>query len=72
MEACCTVYSQHVYVLGGYNGRYMKECERYVCAESRWKGLPALPEGGMEISAVELDNSLYALGGYGSELSSSQ
>jgi hypothetical protein len=53
-----TVYhSQYVYVLG------LSECERYVCAESRWEVLAALPEAGWGMSAVELHNSLYALGG---------
>jgi hypothetical protein len=37
------------------------ECERYSCAESRWEVLPALPVAGM--SAVEVENSVYALGG---------
>jgi hypothetical protein len=53
-------HSQYVYVLGGYE---VSECERYVCAESRWKVLAALPVGGKGMSAVELHNSLYALGG---------
>jgi lambda repressor-like predicted transcriptional regulator len=57
-------HSQYVYVLGGSNGRYLSECERYVCAESRWEVLAALPVAGAGMSAVKLDNSLYALGGY--------
>jgi hypothetical protein len=37
-------HSQFLYVLGGVIfGRYLSECERYVCAESRWEVLPALP-----------------------------
>jgi hypothetical protein len=61
-----TVYhSQYVYLLGGLNNsRYLSECERYVCAESRWEVLPALPVAGWGMSAVELHNSLYALGGW--------
>jgi hypothetical protein len=55
-------HSQYVYVLGGWN---LSECERYVCAESRWEELAALPVGGLGMSAVELDNSIYALGGRG-------
>jgi hypothetical protein len=39
------------------------ECERYVCAESRWKMLDALPVACRSLSAVVLDDSLYALGG---------
>jgi hypothetical protein len=57
-------HSQYVYVLGGYGFWYLNECERYVCAESRWEVLPDLPVAGACMSAVELDNSLYALGGY--------
>jgi hypothetical protein len=54
-----TVYhSQYVYVLG-----YSK-CERYSCAKTRWKVLPALPVAGESMSGVEVENSVYALGGY--------
>jgi hypothetical protein len=54
-------HSQYVYVLG------MSECERYVCAESRWEALAALPVAGLGMSAVELHNFLYALGGIGAD-----
>jgi hypothetical protein len=58
-------HSQYLYVLGGYiNGRYLSECERYSCAESRWEVLPTLPVACYDMSAVVLDDSLYALGGY--------
>jgi hypothetical protein len=50
-------HSQYVYVLG------YSECERYSCAESQWEVLPALPVAGDAMSAVEVENSLYALGG---------
>jgi hypothetical protein len=61
-------HSQYVYVLGGYDDRDLSECERYVCAESRWEVLAVLPVAGDGMSAVELHNSLYALGGhYGCE-----
>jgi hypothetical protein len=57
-------HSQYLYVLGGNDGRmYLRECERYVCAESRWEELPSVPVACKDMSAVELDNSLYALGG---------
>jgi hypothetical protein len=52
-------HSQYVYVLG------YTECERYSSAESRWEVLPAPPVAGAGMSAVELHNSLYALGGSG-------
>jgi hypothetical protein len=58
-------HSQYVYVLGGessYKG--LSECERYVCAESRWEVLAAMPVACWSMSAIELHNSLYALGGY--------
>jgi hypothetical protein len=65
-HAHCAVYhSQYVYVLGGYNHRwYLRNCERYSCAESRWEVLPSLPVAGASMSAVEVENSVYALGGY--------
>jgi hypothetical protein len=56
-------HSQYLYVLGGYNNRYLSECERYSCAESQWQVLPALPVAVGCMSAVEVENSLYALGG---------
>jgi hypothetical protein len=56
-EHAAVYHSQHLYVLG------YEECERYVCAESRWEVMPALPKAGFSMSAVELDSSLYALGG---------
>jgi hypothetical protein len=56
-------HSQYLYVLGGWDDSSLSECERFVCAESRWEVLPALPVAYQAMSAVELDNSLYALGG---------
>jgi hypothetical protein len=56
-------HSQYLYVLGGYSDRCLSECERYVCAETRWEVLPALPVAGWAMSAVVLDYCLYALGG---------
>jgi hypothetical protein len=56
-------YSLYVYVLGGRGHRTESKCERYACAESRWEVLAALPVGGHNMSAFELHNSLYALGG---------
>jgi hypothetical protein len=42
---------------------YLRECERYNYSETRWEVLPALPIACFTMRAVELDNSLYALGG---------
>jgi hypothetical protein len=58
-------HSQYLYVLGGFNGRALSECERYSCADSRWEVLPALPVAGSGMSAVEVENSVFALGGLG-------
>jgi hypothetical protein len=59
-------HSHYLYVLGGVrDDRYLSECERYVCAESRWEYLPGLPVACYGMSAVVLKNSLYVLGGYG-------
>jgi hypothetical protein len=58
-------HAQFLYVLAGHiNGRYLRECERYSCAESRWEELPELPVAGSCMSVVEVENSLYALGGW--------
>jgi hypothetical protein len=60
--------SQYLYVLAGYiNSWYYKECERYSCAESRWEVLPSLPVAGDSMSVVEVENSVYALGGRNDE-----
>jgi hypothetical protein len=56
-------HSQYLYVLRGYSENSLSECERYVCVESRWELWPVLPVAGAAMSAVELENSLYALGG---------
>jgi hypothetical protein len=58
-------HSQYVYVLGGRSDRFLSECERYSWAESRWEVLPDLPVPGSRMSGVELENRVYALGGYG-------
>jgi hypothetical protein len=55
---------QYLYVLGGWIGEYLSECERYVCAESRWEALPPLPRACSATSGVVVEKSLYALGGY--------
>jgi hypothetical protein len=58
-------HSQYLYVLGGgFGDRSLSECERYSCAESRWEVLPALPYACDAMSAVEVENSVYALGGW--------
>jgi hypothetical protein len=56
-------HSQHLYILGGENTNCLSECERYVCAESRWQPLPPLPRACSEMSGVVVESSLYALGG---------
>jgi hypothetical protein len=59
-----TVYhTPHLYILGGDNGRCLRKCERYVCAEDRWEALPPLPKACNSTSGVVVENSLYALGG---------
>jgi hypothetical protein len=61
-------HTPHLYILGGLIGRYLSECERYVCAENRWEALPPLPRACSGTSGVVVENSLYALGGHdGSE-----
>jgi hypothetical protein len=64
-------HSQYLYVLGGYSGGCLRECERYSCEENRWEVLPALPVAGFAMSAVEVENSVYALGGTADEATTS-
>jgi hypothetical protein len=47
-------HSQYLYALGGYCARSLSECERYVCAETRWEVLPALPVACDAMSAITL------------------
>jgi hypothetical protein len=57
-------HAQCLYVLGGIaSAKHLKECERYVCPESRWEALPPLPRSGCGMSGVVVEGSLYALGG---------
>jgi hypothetical protein len=56
-------HTPHLYILGGWNGRCLSECERYVCAENRWEALPPLPKACCGMSGVVVESSLYALGG---------
>jgi hypothetical protein len=59
-------HTPHLYILGGErDGRYLSECERYVCAEIRWEALPPLPTVCSGTSGVVVESSLYALGGVG-------
>jgi hypothetical protein len=57
-------HTPHLYILGGWCGRKLRECERYVCAENRWEALPHLPKACTQTTGVVVENSLYALGGY--------
>jgi hypothetical protein len=57
-------HSQYVYVLGGcWELIELRECERFVLAESRWEALPGLPVACYWMSAVVVKNSLFGLGG---------
>jgi hypothetical protein len=57
-------HDKYLYVLGGY---CLSECERYSCQRNQWEVLPALPVAGCQMSAVEVENSVYALGGWSAE-----
>jgi hypothetical protein len=56
-------HTPHLYILGGWSGRYLSECERYVCAENRWEALPPLPTACSGMSGVVVESCLFALGG---------
>jgi N-acetylneuraminic acid mutarotase len=67
MGHAAVYHSQYLYVLGGWNERDLNECERYSCEENRWEVLPALSVAGFAMSAVKVENSVYALGGTADE-----
>jgi hypothetical protein len=56
-------HTPHLYILGGWSGRCLSECERYVCAENRWETLPSLPRACESTSGVVVERNLYAVGG---------
>jgi hypothetical protein len=53
-EHAAVYHAQCVYVLGGYNLRYLS----YSCTEGRWEVLAALPLGG---AAMSLDSPTWQL-----------
>jgi hypothetical protein len=57
-------HTPHLYILAGWNGRCLRECERYLCAENRWQALPPLPRACYNTSGVVVESSLYVLGGH--------
>jgi hypothetical protein len=57
-------HTPHLYLLGGWSGRLLRECERLACAEHRWEDLPSLPRACSRSSGVVVESSLYALGGF--------
>jgi hypothetical protein len=63
MAHAAVYHTPHLYILGGWSGSYLSECERYVCAENRWETLPHLPRACNNTSGVVVESSLYALGG---------
>jgi hypothetical protein len=67
MAHAAVYHTPHLYILGGLYGiNYL--CERYVCAENRREPLTPLPKFCQGASGVGVENSLYALGGYGSDM----
>jgi hypothetical protein len=63
MTHAAVYHTPHLYILGGWNGSNLSECERYVYAENRCEVLPSLPRACQGASGVVVENSLYALGG---------
>jgi hypothetical protein len=64
----CVYHAPSLYVLGGWAGRSLSACERFMCAESRWESVPPLPIACYEASGVVVEGSLYALGGFNAQL----
>jgi hypothetical protein len=64
MGHAAVYHTPHLYILGGWSDTYLRECERYVCAENRWEALPPIPTACSCTSGVVVGSSLYALGGF--------
>jgi hypothetical protein len=62
-----TIYSEgKVYMISGYNGAHVKQCERFDCSTGNWEALPEIPSALRCVNAIEVETSrcIYILGGY--------
>jgi hypothetical protein len=66
-EHAAVYHTPHLYVIGGIDSSYLRDCERFVSAHNRWEALPPLPRACRSTSGVVVEGSLYALGGYGED-----
>jgi hypothetical protein len=59
-------FRDYLYVLGGFGGFSMRECERYCTSTGRWEAIPPLNTASRNFTAmvIERSQSIYALGGY--------
>jgi hypothetical protein len=58
-------YGGILYVIGGYNGRVLAECERYDTLHNHWQPIPPLPHTSYKHAAIVCGYTrrIYTLGG---------
>jgi hypothetical protein len=58
-------YGWFLYVIGGYNGRVLADCERYDTLHNHWQPIPPLPHASGAHAAIvcEYTRRIYTLGG---------
>jgi len=62
-SAAVGVVGTDVYLLGGFRGGAVAECDVYRTAEDRWDALPSLPGARDHAGAVAIDGRVYLVGG---------
>lgn len=62
---CAVYHALHLYTLGGWDIFDLGACERYVCTERRWEEIAPLPIACHSTTGIEIEESLYVLGGKG-------
>jgi hypothetical protein len=58
-------YGEFLYVIGGFNGSYLAECERYDTLHNHWQPIPPLPHASAAHAAIVCGYTrrIYILGG---------
>jgi len=62
----CIYSGGFIYMMSGYNGKHVSECEKYDCNSEIWEEMPNIPTAVRCINAIEVPSTscIYILGGY--------